>query len=171
MGNPFLLATDLQPTVTYGIVSGVHRYQFPSGTLLEYADCIQIDASINPGNSGGPLFDAQGRLVGINGRGVVRKTRPGERRRRLRHLDQPDQELPRHAPQRPDRRPRHARRPRGHRRRRPRGGDRHPRNAPTPIAAGSATTTRSSVSAAGRSPPPTGSRTCWGSFPRAGACR
>ncbi len=68
MGNPFLLATDFQPTVSYGIISGVHRYQFPSGTLLEYADCIQTDASVNPGNSGGPLFDAQGRLVGINGR-------------------------------------------------------------------------------------------------------
>jgi S1-C subfamily serine protease len=68
MGNPFLLATDFQPTVTWGIVSGVRRYQPPEGTLLEYADCIQTDASINPGNSGGPLFDAQGRLVGINGR-------------------------------------------------------------------------------------------------------
>jgi serine protease Do len=68
MGNPFLLATDFQPTVTSGIISGIHRYQFPSGTLLEYADCLQTDASINPGNSGGPLFDGQGRLVGINGR-------------------------------------------------------------------------------------------------------
>ncbi|HTN75640.1 MAG TPA: trypsin-like peptidase domain-containing protein, partial [Pirellulaceae bacterium] len=29
IGNPFLLATDFQPTVTYGIVSGVHRYQYP----------------------------------------------------------------------------------------------------------------------------------------------
>ncbi len=68
MGNPFLLATDFQPTVTYGIVSATHRYQYPSGTLLEYTDCIQTDASINPGNSGGPLFDMEGRLVGINGR-------------------------------------------------------------------------------------------------------
>jgi len=73
MGNPFLLATDFQPTVTYGIVSGTHRYQYPSGTLLEYADCIQTDASINPGNSGGPLFDAQGRLIGINGRASFEK--------------------------------------------------------------------------------------------------
>jgi serine protease Do len=73
MGNPFLLATNLQPTVTYGIISGVHRYQFPSGTLLEYTDCLQTDASINPGNSGGPLFDAEGRLVGINGRGSFEK--------------------------------------------------------------------------------------------------
>jgi serine protease Do len=73
VGNPFLLATNLQPTVTYGIVSGVHRYQYPSGTLLEYADCIQTDASINPGNSGGPLFDAAGRLIGINGRASFEK--------------------------------------------------------------------------------------------------
>ncbi|MGA2253225.1 MAG: trypsin-like peptidase domain-containing protein [Thermoguttaceae bacterium] len=68
MGNPFLLATDFQPTVTSGIISGVHRYQFPDGTLLEYADCLQTDASINPGNSGGPLFNSQGQVVGINGR-------------------------------------------------------------------------------------------------------
>ncbi len=33
VGNPFLLATDFQPTVTYGLVSGVHRYQYPAGTL------------------------------------------------------------------------------------------------------------------------------------------
>lgn len=73
MGNPFLLAADFQPTVSYGIVSGVHRYQFPAGTLLEYADCLQTDAAINPGNSGGPLFDARGRLIGINGRGSFEK--------------------------------------------------------------------------------------------------
>ena len=73
MGNPFLLAADFQPTVTYGIVSGVHRYQFPAGTLLEYTDCIQTDASINPGNSGGPLFNAHGELIGINGRASFEK--------------------------------------------------------------------------------------------------
>jgi S1-C subfamily serine protease len=73
MGNPFLLATDFTPSVSYGIVSGVHRYQYPAGTLLEYADCIQTDAAINPGNSGGPLFDAEGRLIGINGRGSFEK--------------------------------------------------------------------------------------------------
>ncbi len=67
-GNPFVLATNLQPTVTWGIVSGVHRYQYPSGTILEYTDCIQTDAAINPGNSGGPLYNADGNLIGINGR-------------------------------------------------------------------------------------------------------
>ena len=34
VGNPFLLATDFQPTVSFGIVSGTHRYQYPSGMSL-----------------------------------------------------------------------------------------------------------------------------------------
>ena len=73
VGNPFLLATDFQPTVSFGIVSGTHRYQYPSGSILEYTDCIQTDAAINPGNSGGPLFNADGDLIGINGRGSFEK--------------------------------------------------------------------------------------------------
>jgi S1-C subfamily serine protease len=73
IGNPFLLASNLQPTVTWGILSGVGRYQYPSGTLLEYGDCLQTDASINPGNSGGPLYDAEGRLLGIVGRASFEK--------------------------------------------------------------------------------------------------
>ncbi len=73
IGNPFLLATNLQPSISYGIVSGVHRYQYPAGTILEYADCIQTDAAINPGNSGGPLFNSSGQLIGINGRGSFEK--------------------------------------------------------------------------------------------------
>ncbi|MDR1925248.1 MAG: trypsin-like peptidase domain-containing protein, partial [Planctomycetaceae bacterium] len=68
MGNPFLLSLDLNPCVARGIVSGVHRYQFPSGTFLEYTDCIQTDAAVNPGNSGGPLFNEIGEIIGINGR-------------------------------------------------------------------------------------------------------
>lgn len=68
MGNPFLVAEDLTPTITLGIISGLHRYQEGQGNLLEYADCIQVSTSINPGNSGGPLFDMQGRVIGINGR-------------------------------------------------------------------------------------------------------
>ncbi|MEK6644812.1 MAG: trypsin-like peptidase domain-containing protein [Planctomycetota bacterium] len=68
LGNPFLLAEDYSPTVTFGIVSGLHRYQWGTGRALSYTDCIQVDTSINPGNSGGPLFNMEGRLVGINGR-------------------------------------------------------------------------------------------------------
>ena len=73
MGNPFLLAVEDQtPTITLGIVSGVKRYQPGTGAggkMLEYGNCIQIDSSINPGNSGGPLFNMQGQVIGINGRG------------------------------------------------------------------------------------------------------
>lgn len=72
-GNPFLLADDYQPSISYGMVSGVRRYQYPAGTLLEYAECIQTDAAINPGNSGGPLFNAEGQLIGVNGRGSFEK--------------------------------------------------------------------------------------------------
>lgn len=80
MGNPFLLAkSDFAPTVTYGLVSGTHRYQEPAGTFLEYTDCLQIDASVNPGNSGGPLFAADGpqagKLIGINGRISIKRGR------------------------------------------------------------------------------------------------
>jgi len=67
-GNPFLLAEDYTPTITLGIISGLHRYQWGSGRALRYTDCIQVDTSINPGNSGGPLFDMSGRVIGINGR-------------------------------------------------------------------------------------------------------
>ena len=58
IGNPF----GLSHTVTAGIVSAKGRV-IGSGP---YDDFIQTDASINPGNSGGPLFNSEGRVVGIN---------------------------------------------------------------------------------------------------------
>ncbi len=58
IGNPF----GLSHTVTAGIVSAKGRV-IGSGP---YDDYIQTDASINPGNSGGPLFNAQGKVIGIN---------------------------------------------------------------------------------------------------------
>ncbi len=70
MGNPFILTEDQKPTVTLGIVSGVKRYQPGAGqNQLVYGNCIQVDSSINPGNSGGPLFNLNGEVIGINGRG------------------------------------------------------------------------------------------------------
>jgi S1-C subfamily serine protease len=39
--------------------------------LLNQVDLIQTDAAINPGNSGGPLFDAKGRLIGMNSAAVT----------------------------------------------------------------------------------------------------
>lgn len=61
IGNPF----GLQRTATAGIVSAVQReIQAPNGFTIR--DAIQTDAAINPGNSGGPLFDAAGRVIGVN---------------------------------------------------------------------------------------------------------
>ncbi len=67
-GNPLLAATNLVPSVSAGIISGLHRYQAPSAGFLAYTDAIQTDAAINPGNSGGPLIDGAGKILGINGR-------------------------------------------------------------------------------------------------------
>ncbi|HOI53758.1 MAG TPA: trypsin-like peptidase domain-containing protein [Phycisphaerae bacterium] len=78
LGNPFMLATDFRPTVSLGVVSGLHRYLEGGGLFhkdLIYADAIQIDAALNPGNSGGPLFNLRGQLVGINGRIAPRRVR------------------------------------------------------------------------------------------------
>ena len=58
IGNPF----GLEYSVTTGIVSAKGR-RLGHGL---YDDFLQTDASINPGNSGGPLFDLQGRVIGVN---------------------------------------------------------------------------------------------------------
>lgn len=68
VGNPFTLAERYTPSVSLGIVTGVHRYQEGVSAGLLYTDCIQTDAAVNPGNSGGPLFDLTGKIIGINGR-------------------------------------------------------------------------------------------------------
>lgn len=70
LGNPFGLAgDDHDPAATLGVVSAVHRFQ---GGEKVYGDALQVDAAVNPGNSGGPLFDLDGRVIGITGRISVR---------------------------------------------------------------------------------------------------
>jgi serine protease Do len=58
IGNPF----GLGGSVSLGIVSARNR-DIQAGP---YDDFIQTDAAINQGNSGGPLFDMDGKVVGIN---------------------------------------------------------------------------------------------------------
>ena len=58
IGSPF----GFEQSATSGIVSAKGR-SLPGDTYVPF---IQTDVAVNPGNSGGPLFDARGRVVGIN---------------------------------------------------------------------------------------------------------
>jgi len=51
----------LKRTFTSGILSNIERTDLATETVV-----FQTDAAINSGNSGGPLFDRQGRVLGIN---------------------------------------------------------------------------------------------------------
>jgi len=59
IGNPF----GIGQSVSFGIISAIGRDRVDSGAYVDY---IQTDATVNTGNSGGPLFDLEGRVVGVN---------------------------------------------------------------------------------------------------------
>lgn len=68
LGNPYGLATDGEMCMSVGIVSATDR-SLPKLANKEnrlYSNLIQTTAEINPGNSGGPLFDLNGRVIGVN---------------------------------------------------------------------------------------------------------
>jgi 2-alkenal reductase len=62
IGSPF----GKQSSLAVGVVSATGRTIDSLTSGFAIADAIQIDAPINRGNSGGPLFDDQGRVIGIN---------------------------------------------------------------------------------------------------------
>ena len=63
-------------TATEGIVSALGRaIRTDDGNRL--TELIQTDAAINPGNSGGPLFDLDGKVVGINSAGSLQAQNVG----------------------------------------------------------------------------------------------
>ncbi len=77
MGNPRGVAEDGRAAVSFGILTAVHALGGGGpGRSLFYGDALQTDAELNPGNSGGPLFDCEGRLIGINGR-IATRTQVG----------------------------------------------------------------------------------------------
>src|SRR5690606_32508660 len=68
LGNPYGLSAAGEMCMSVGVVSATDR-SLPKLASKEdrlYTNLIQTTAEINPGNSGGPLFDLQGRVIGIN---------------------------------------------------------------------------------------------------------
>ena len=59
IGNPL---GELTATLTVGYISAKDRIVNTDGTVI---NMLQTDAAINSGNSGGPLFDMNGKVVGI----------------------------------------------------------------------------------------------------------
>jgi 2-alkenal reductase len=62
IGSPF----GNENSLAVGVVSATERSIDSLTSAYNLVDAIQIDAPINHGNSGGPLFDARGRVIGIN---------------------------------------------------------------------------------------------------------
>jgi serine protease Do len=61
IGSPY----SFDFSVTAGIVSAKGR-SIQNNNIGNYVPFLQTDVAINPGNSGGPLFDLDGKVVGIN---------------------------------------------------------------------------------------------------------
>ena len=62
IGSPF----GQESSLSVGVVSATQRSIGSLTSSYNLVDAIQTDAPINRGNSGGPMFDAEGKVIGIN---------------------------------------------------------------------------------------------------------
>tara|TARA_Y100000741_G_scaffold354009_3_gene327813 strand:- start:763 stop:2439 length:1677 start_codon:yes stop_codon:yes gene_type:complete len=71
---------DTTPVLVVGYPLGMKNIKFTTGVIsgnqieacIEYdreVSYIQISAAVNPGNSGGPLFNSDGKIIGVNSAG------------------------------------------------------------------------------------------------------
>jgi len=68
LGFPFRVGYS----ATSGIISATDRSTGVYEAVGGFESFIQTDASINPGNSGGPLFNIEGKVIGVNSNIVSR---------------------------------------------------------------------------------------------------
>ena len=71
---------DTTPVLVVGYPLGMKNIKFTTGVISgnqieesveydRYISYIQISAAVNPGNSGGPLFNGEGKVIGVNSAG------------------------------------------------------------------------------------------------------
>ncbi len=71
LGNPLGTSGNLVSSASRGIVSATRRFYCVQGAdsssgSVFYPDCFQLNAGIVPGMFGGPVFDEQGKFVGMS---------------------------------------------------------------------------------------------------------
>lgn len=76
LGNPYAVARDGSPSVTWGMISNIARRPAPVGSLFDdearkretihhFGTLLQIDTRLHLGASGGPVLNLKGELIGL----------------------------------------------------------------------------------------------------------
>jgi serine protease Do len=75
LGNPYAIARDGSPSVSWGMIGNISRRPAPSRqrdlasldakTIHQYGTLLQVDTRLDLGTSGGALVNLRGQLVGI----------------------------------------------------------------------------------------------------------